>query len=160
MGEVINEVANAVKTLGLSENDIHLLGKQVGEKVFRDCLSHFVKSGDRRWWWEDFSFPYVAYRGLVKPYEYLETIIPAGTERVWLVVEDIGEPYYPVFDISFQVIEPLIGECFGFEYYLIDKSKQWLLCENHHNVLYCVGDELRMLPPIDGVLQYTDSPTV
>jgi hypothetical protein len=33
----------------------------------------------------------------------------------------------------------IIGECFGFEYYLVAKDKSWLLCENHHNRVIGVG---------------------
>lgn len=41
----------------------------------------------------------------------------------------------------------LIGECHGFEYYLIVKDLSWLVYETHHDVVCAVGEavEQRLL---------------
>jgi len=142
MGEVKDEVEKAIETLGLSEEDIVLLDNIAGEKVFKDCLRHFVKSGDRRWW-EDFRQAFFLFEDFDKPFEHLNEIMPDVEAKVWLVVEDDNEPFYPVYDVKPDIIGQIIGECFAFEYYIIDKNKEWLLCENHHNTLIGIGDKLR-----------------
>lgn len=47
-----------------------------------------------------------------------------------------------VYDCNPNVIKQIIGECFGFEYYIIDKKKEWLLCKNHHNRLIGIGKKI------------------
>ena len=143
MGEVKDEIKSAIKTLGLSGKDIKLLDDATGEKVFTDCLNYFVKSGDRRWWWEDFKQRSFSFQETDKPFELLNDIIPETKGNVWLIVEDDNEPYYPVYDTKPEIIKDIIGQCFAFEYYIIDKNKEWLICENHHNRLIGVGDKLR-----------------
>lgn len=54
MSEVKAEIANAIDSLGFSEDNITLLDDVAGEKFFKDYLKYFVKSNDRKWWWEDF----------------------------------------------------------------------------------------------------------
>jgi hypothetical protein len=86
------------------------------------------------------SFPFIDFD---KPFEHLDTIIPDLNRRVWFMVEDDQEPFFPIYDCAPKVICQIIREYFGFEYYVIDKDKDWLICENHHNRLIGLGDILR-----------------
>ena len=54
MGQVKNEIANAIKTLNLGSDLIELLDDKTGFEIFQKCLDRFVNSGDRKRWWEDF----------------------------------------------------------------------------------------------------------
>jgi hypothetical protein len=141
-GEVKTEIQNAINKLKLTTSDIQLLDNDTGENVFNECVAYFRKSGDRRWWWEDFKFSTFSVIGLEYPFNHLDKIIPLNEGKVWLIVEDNYEPFYPVYDCNPKVIEKVIAECFGFEYYVIDKKKEWLLCENHHDRLIAIGDKL------------------
>ena len=143
MSEVKAEIANAIERLRLSKDDITLLDNVTGEKVFKDCLKYFVKSGDRKWWWEDFKQPYFLFKEIEKPFEQLNEIIPDTKAKVWLIAEDDSELFYPVYDIRPSIIKVVIGECFAFEYYIIDKNKEWLLCENHHDRMIGIGNKLK-----------------
>jgi hypothetical protein len=92
---------------------------------------------------EDFkqvSFSFLDYE---RPFELLIDIIPETNDKVWLMVEDDQEDFYPIYETRPEIIQELIGECFCFEYYIIDKNKDWLICENHHNRLIGIGDKLR-----------------
>jgi hypothetical protein len=31
---------------------------------------------------------------------------------------------------------------YGFEYYIVSKKFEWLLCENHHDILIAVGQPM------------------
>jgi hypothetical protein len=73
-------------------------------------------------------------------WKLLTTLTPDPNEHVWFVAEDDQLPFYPVFDATPKAAEQVIGQCFGFEYYLIAKDMTWLLCENHHDYLIGVGD--------------------
>ncbi|MEO6722132.1 MAG: DUF6756 family protein [Ferruginibacter sp.] len=143
MGEVKDEIQNAIQKLRLDRSDIQLLDNYTGEKIFNECIKHFLKSGDKRWWWEDFKFPSSSVADLDNPFKYIDKIIPLNEGNVWLIVEDDDDLFYPVFDCNPNVIKGIIEECFGFEYYIIDKRKEWLLCENHHNRLIAIGEKLK-----------------
>lgn len=140
MGQVKEEIFEAIQTLSLATNDIELLDEKNGHEIYAQCLDRFVKSGDRRWWWEDLKDPSFSISDHKNPFEHLEEYIPNLENHVWLMVEDTEEAFYPIYDCHPRVIEKLIGECFGFEYYIISKDLQWLLCENHHSRLIGAGD--------------------
>jgi hypothetical protein len=63
------------------------------------------------------------------------------------VAEDDQLPFYPVFDGKPSAAQRVIGECCGFEYYLIAKDLTWLLCENHHDWLIAIGEQVRSRLP-------------
>jgi hypothetical protein len=140
MGEIKEEISIAIKSLGLTSEDIIGLDYETGKKIFSECLNHFVKSGDRRWWWEDFKQYSFSIDHYEKPFEHLNELIPDLNKKVWLMVEDDQEEYYPIYDCNPKIIKDLIGECVGFEYYIIAKDKKWLICENHHSRLIGAGE--------------------
>jgi hypothetical protein len=140
MGQVKNEISIAIQNLNLGEQFIELLGDKTGHEIFQKCLERFVNSGDRRWWWEDFKDISFSIDDLEKPFEHLEDYIPELDKNVWLMVEDDEELFYPIYDCSPKIIGQLIGECFGFEYYIISKNLEWLICENHHSRLIGTGN--------------------
>ena len=53
MGEVTQEISTAIKTFKYTEEQIKLLDFDSGKGLYYELLDWFVKSGDRRWWWED-----------------------------------------------------------------------------------------------------------
>jgi hypothetical protein len=143
IGEIITEISNAINSLKLSETEIKLLSDEECETVYKDCLNHFVKSGDRRWWWEDFKLPYFIFPNYDNPYKHLNELLPTLDEKVWFIVEDAELPIYPVYDAKAAVLKDIISECFAFEYYIIQKNKEWLICETHHNTLIGIGEKLK-----------------
>lgn len=141
MHEVIKEINEAVRKLNLSNSEIRLLDYDIGESIYYDCLEHFVKSGDRRCWWEDFKQHAFTINDLEFPFKHLDKYLPIDNdEYVWFMVEDNQEEYYPIYECKPLVIKEIIGECFGFEYYIISRNKKWLICENHHSRLIGSGD--------------------
>ena len=143
MGQVTEEIENAKKLLGLTNDDIILLDKERGREIFDQLLAHFVTSGDRRWWWEDFRQESFSFKHHDYPFELLNEIMPETNTKVWLMVEDDYEEFYPIYETRPEIIKDIIGECFGFEYYIVDKDKEWLICENHHDRLIGIGERLR-----------------
>ena len=69
-------------------------------------------------------------------------IVPDPSEHVWFIVEETNLPFYPVYDATTLAAQAVIGECYGFEYYLVAKTMTWILCENHHGRLIGVGNEI------------------
>lgn len=141
MENVTHEIERAIGKLGLSESDIRLLPDQEGRIIFEHALKTFVGGNDRKWWWEGFSkkSTYVKIEN-GDGYKLIIEIVPDKEEKIWWIVEEDLLPYYPVYETSPKVAKEVIGECYGFEYYIIDKDDRWLLCENHHDYLIGIGD--------------------
>ena len=140
METVVDEITQAADRLGLGPGAIRLLPPTEGEAVFRAALNRFVASGDRRWWWEDFqeSGKSVAFDN-GDGWKVIPLIAPSPKESVWFIAEDESLPHYPVFETTPEVASRVVGECYGFEYYLVAKDLTWLLCETHHNIVCAVG---------------------
>lgn len=142
MTEVEEEIKEAIKLLKLSLHDISILSEQENKVLYYDLLSHYVKNGDRRWWWEDFKTSF-NFKCLEYPFEHLLEIIPDIDAKVWFMIEDNQKEFYPIYDTTATIIKDILSNCFGFEYYIISKDKSWLICENHHNNLIGVGNILK-----------------
>ncbi|WP_428330653.1 DUF6756 family protein [Mucilaginibacter sp.] len=143
MGDVKDNFEEAIKTLNLSADIVNRLNNEANQKLYLELLDRFVDGGDRRWWWEafktSFRFPDYDY-----PAEHLIKIIPDLKKKVWIMIEDDQLPFYPIYEIQTLYIPLLIDECFfEFEYYVIDKDMEWLICVNHHNYLIGVGHQLQ-----------------
>ena len=140
METVLTEIESAIKRLGLPSSAIRVLPEEDGRSVYLDALNHFVASGDRRRWWEDFrqestSYEFPGDDGWLQ----IPKLVPDPDEKVWFIVEEDALPFYPVYETSPRVACDIIGNCYAYEYYLVHKLKQWLLCETHHGVIYAVG---------------------
>jgi hypothetical protein len=140
METVIDEINAAAKTLGLAAEALKQLPPDESEKIYLAALNHFVSSGDRRWWWEDFREP-----GTSVMFEdgdgwkLMPEFVPNPDEVVWFIAEEDQLPHNPVFETTPRIASKIIGECYGFEFYLIAKNFDWLLCETHHNRVCAVG---------------------
>jgi len=140
METIVDEIGQAISRLGLNPASMRPLLPPQSETVYFAVLNHFVASGDRKWWWEDFREP-----GRSITFEdgngwtRVSDIAPDANEPVWFIAEDDSFPHYPVFETTPEIASLVIGECYGFEYYLVAKDLSWLLCENHHNVMCAAG---------------------
>lgn len=141
--QVIQEIESARERLQISPNDFYQIPPQKGREVFQKSLEAFVKSGHRRWWWEDFRQEAFEFQPQKRPFEMVSQLIPPDTDKVWFIAEDTEEPFFPVYRVRPELISAVIGECFGFEYYVVDLNFRWLLCETHHHRLLGVGDLLK-----------------
>lgn len=136
MQTIVDEIQSASKRLGLASGELVLLAPADSDRAYRAALHQFVGTEDRRWWWEAFREP-----GVSVPFpagdrwRKLPSIVPNPSEPAWFIAEDDQLPQYPVFETSAEVAARVIGECYGFEYYMVAKDFSWLVCETHHNSL-------------------------
>jgi hypothetical protein len=133
------EINAAIQALELPSQTCRALPDAEAKVVFQQALDEFVGGDDRRWWWEAFTRKSVS-RRVTDGWRLLTTLVPEPDGLVWFIAEDTDLPFYPVYEATSVAIEKIIGECFGFEYYVIAKDMSWLLCENHHDLLIGVGE--------------------
>jgi hypothetical protein len=111
--------------------------------VFQTCFGKFTAGVDRKWWWEGFSQPSAAaHFDDGQGFKSIVTTVPDPGERIWFIAEEDQMAFYPVYETTPRTAQKVIGECYGFEYYMISKDFRWLLCENHHNVMIGIGPEI------------------
>ena len=143
MDLVTEEINKALALLNIQSEKFSLLSDNEGEIIINDLLKSFVTGANRKWWWEAFSHPqYSIVFSDGKGFEKIKNFVPNSNEMVWFVVEEDQLPLYPIYEACASDIQKVIGECYGFEYYIVSKTKNWLLCENHHSRMIGVGDEV------------------
>ena len=139
-----DEIEDARSRLGLSADQLAEVEEIEARALTASFLSHFTGGVDARWWWEHFVEPTSSLRPADgKGFTRISLLVPDPQEKVWFVAEDDELPFYPVYDATPRAAQAVIGECYGFEYYLIAKDLTWLLCENHHDTLIGLGEEVR-----------------
>jgi len=135
MGRVIKEIDAAIKSLDIDPSSFVRLNREQNENLYQRLLKKFVASGNRRWWWEDFKLPKYNFEEHPNRIEQLRSILVEIKEKVWFMPEDDEYDFYPIYESEPAVIPDILSECFFFEYYIISKQENWLICENHHNHL-------------------------
>ncbi len=150
MCEVTDAIDHAVESLQL-KGKVAQLSRAEAEEVNRAVLSQFADGKDRRWWWE--AFPQSESMSFADDlgYQRVPNLVPNADERCWFIVEGQDSGPFPVYDASPKEAVSIIGECFGFEYYIVPKDLSWLLCENHHGTVVGCGkpveDAIRRAAP-------------
>jgi len=139
MPSVKNEISAALEKLNLSPQIFRELSDDDAESVYRRALRHFVPEGEPRWWWEHFSSCAAVDFPAGNGWQHLLEFVPDAREHVWFIVEDDSRPFYPVYEAPPSAIRAVIAECSGFEYYVVQREFQWLLCETHHNRMIGIG---------------------
>jgi hypothetical protein len=139
---VKDEIRAASELLNLSDNEFRELPCDEALSLIQKVLGHFV-GNDRRCWWEDFVGESASIR-TPEDWKVLTQVAPDADEPAWFIAEGLA------FEASARTTQQSLGECYGFEYYLVAKDLQWLICENHHDYLIGVGSEviarIRALP--------------
>jgi hypothetical protein len=140
MLSVKDEIHAAIDRQNLSSNVFRELADDAAESIYRSALRRFVPEGEPRWWWEHFTSDATVDFPGGDGWQHIPELVPDANEHVWFIVEDDSLPFYPVYDATPSAIGAVIADCYGFEYYIVQREFQWLLCETHHNRMIGVGD--------------------
>lgn len=142
MDTTADEIQRAAMALGFPSERFRRLSTDEARWVYESSLRYFVPYGQPRWWWEHFPFSTAVHFPEGNGWRYLNNLVPNPDERVWFIAEDFVTPGYSVWEASVRDVHSIIGECYGFEFYLIQQEFHWLVCENHHDVIVAVGREV------------------
>jgi hypothetical protein len=143
VGTDADEIQKATQTLGFSAERFRHLSTDEGRRVYTSASRHFVpvEHQDKIWWWEYFPSSTAVHFSDGDGWRHLIEFVPDADERVWFVAEDHAPPGYSVWEASVRDIQAVIGECYGFEFHVVQQQFRWLVCENHHDVVFAVGKE-------------------
>jgi hypothetical protein len=75
-------------------------------------------------------------------WQHLHRVVDDADESVWLIAQNwmSDVPRCVVFESTTATIERILGNTHAFEYLICDRHENWLLAEDHHDVLTAVGD--------------------
>jgi hypothetical protein len=141
-------LANAARDAGCSDAEFSLVSPHEYRDVFRQILAQFCNRGlellNATWVWEHLVGPRQAIQ-TDRPLQYLATLLPPH-ERVWFIAEDWPgtkkDGNYWLYDTTVDTALRVLGQAHAFEYYIIKRNLSWLVCENHHDIVMGVGDEV------------------
>ncbi len=135
---------------GVANVDFRLVGLHQYEAILLKIIAHFTTLGrsglNALWLWDSFQEPKFA-RADCPPMctAMLRKLVPAE-EAIWFVAEDSGRQKehgnFWLYEGHIDAIAAVLDEAWLFEFYLVSKKFEWLLCENHHDVLIAVGEPM------------------
>lgn len=149
------ELAEYVRDNNIPENDFRFLGIYEWQNVYDRLLEHFVDEQYARkcglhWaninggFREDVDRIYTFQMGVSnnRSYEWIEGLPEiAGCEKVYLFLEDEWLPKYWVAEADPATVPRIIYETYS-DYYITDKKFNWLITENHHDLIQFIGKGL------------------
>jgi hypothetical protein len=131
--------------LGLSTDDFEAVGIHAWPSIMQKIERNFVKKESSNtkfnWWWESFKGHQLSIDfENDNVFIYLDQIVD-NEEKVWFVAcdSDHDPSKFWLFQGYIKPIQKIIGELPYFEYYLVSKKYEWLICENDHGVLIGLG---------------------
>ncbi|NVO32351.1 DUF6756 family protein [Hymenobacter lapidiphilus] len=136
-----DELLQLGKQLQLSFEAFDAVGIHAWPSVLHKIEASFVVKTSSNthfnWWWESFKGPqFSLFFENGQAYECLDQLIDVQ-EQVWFVACESGRDpsKFWLFQGRIQAIQLILREHYAFEYYLVSKKYEWLLCETDHDVL-------------------------
>ena len=140
------EIEQARLRLGLSEQDFAPLRfttdwARLEERIYHTFCRLDHPTARPIWLWERFRPGAVGLVCEEEPHAQLTSLVDPA-EVVWLMLNESvndGDKFW-FYQGTARAIGQVLAECYYLaEVYLVSKKYSWLLCLNHHNVLYGIG---------------------
>jgi hypothetical protein len=139
----------ARKSAEIESAQFELVSPYQYEDILHKIVRRFVKLDlrfalEHLWWWEVLHEPTASLRVNYKPSLLGQLLFP--NERVWFVAENFGKSKkqgsFWLYEGTVKAIIGVLEEAHDFEYYLVSKKYDWLLCKNHHDVIISSGEKI------------------
>jgi hypothetical protein len=138
-------LTEAAKSLEL-ESELKLVEPHRYQAILERIISARTKLGrdasSALWWWEALCEP-VAHLHPPDPVATLRSLI-SPNESVWFVAEakspskKLGN--FWLYESTVEAVCSVLPEVPPFEYYVVSKKLEWLVCENHHGYVIASGE--------------------
>lgn len=142
---VRDDIERIIKELSINRLYFFEVGKKQWQDIINNLEEEFLEkkhySRSVHWGWEVLQEPRYALRFLNDDgYKYLNEFI--DEDIIWLIAEDYKNKMW-VYEGKADVIISVIAESIYLkEYYLVSKKYEWILCENHHAVIFGSGNKV------------------
>lgn len=115
--------------------------KQLQDNIISTFCKIETHKDKFNWLWEDFKQDTYSVRFEKNyPFDSLLQLVDAS-EQVWLVINESvndGTKFW-FYEGQIKPIAFVLGKSFADEVYIVSKRYDWLLCINHHDVLFATG---------------------
>lgn len=150
------EIAEYCRDNQISEEDFRFLGIYEWQNVYDKVLEHFVDEQYARkngLYWaninggfrQDIPGIYCFREGVDNnlSYEWIEKLPEiVKCEKVYLLLEESCSKYW-IAECNPAAVHLIINEAIGYtDYYITDKKFNWLITENHHDIVQFIGNGL------------------
>jgi hypothetical protein len=136
-------ISAASKKLAL-DAELRLVGPHRLQAILERIVAErttLAKDGTSALWWWGALRPPVSYSTPADALTLIRRLMPSE-EQVWFVAEDgskkIGN--FWLYEGTVAAACSVLQECPSFEYYLVAKKMDWLICENHHGQVFASGE--------------------
>lgn len=140
MNNFRSDVTEALKTIGCESESFSPVNivrwRNIEKKIASSFLRNGVRDSKYRWWWEHLKEPVISFVPFYPP-DMLLRLVPSD-EQVYFILED-GNKFW-LYEGYINAFYKLVSEMYHFEYYVVSKKMEWLLCENHHSCLIASGN--------------------
>jgi hypothetical protein len=134
------EVKRAIAELALGANLVALESEEA-QRIYRSIEDPFANLRGGRWIWEHFKVPYVSRSfGDDRAFERLAHVVPEGAGPLTFFPGSDDGSVVCAYTGDIASVVRVLGECPAFEYLIVPPGLEWLVGENHHRVLYAVGE--------------------
>ncbi|KAA9339708.1 hypothetical protein F0P96_03575 [Hymenobacter busanensis] len=139
------DILNLARALGITADQFDAVGIHAWPSIMKRIEAAFIIKTDSNtkfnWWWESFKGQQVSIffeDGMA--FEQLSQLVDAE-EPVWFIGCDTDRDpsKFWLFEGTINPIQQVISEFYHFEYYIVSKKYEWLLCETDHSVLTGLG---------------------
>jgi hypothetical protein len=140
-----DEINKIIEELHLSDEDFQLVRLTRYREILVSIVEKFTrlkKTQINMWWWNYFNEP--IYNFCPKDvFEVLPELIDKE-ESVWFIIEDErkAEEHFWLYEGRINAVVSILKELSFEEYYIVSKKLEWILCENHHNLLIGSGKHI------------------
>ncbi|AHM59241.1 hypothetical protein D770_04870 [Flammeovirgaceae bacterium 311] len=145
MSGIKESITKLSVALGISSKEFKPVGIHEWPLIMKKIERAFVvkeNSNTRfNWWWENLKgVPYQIHFKKDDAYKCLYKLVD-DNENIWFIISDSDHNLskFWLFQGYIGPIQTLIEEHYAFEYYLVSKKYEWLLCENRHGTLIGIG---------------------
>ncbi|WP_339249140.1 DUF6756 family protein [Paenibacillus sp. FSL P2-0136] len=141
---VRTEIEELIKTLKLDRCGLFEVGKDKWIRILREIEERFlVKTHHTQglhWGWNRLQEPRLSASFTAKDYSKLRDIIQ--DDSIWFIAEDCYDKLWLYEGKRATILQVIPELCHLNEYYLISKKLQWLICEDHHDMLHLSGQPI------------------
>ena len=132
------EVDRSRRDLGLVER-LRAVPLPEAERLYKEIEQRFSLRPGTRWIWEHLAPPSDS-RHISQPaFIHLPVLCSSESSDVIFFPGSDGEDVCAYIGCIHDVTK-VIGDCFGFEYIVVDPQFTWIVGENHHDVLFAAGE--------------------
>ncbi len=112
------------------------------QPILSRIAREFVNDSRSVWWWQSLvdDKPSAEVDAQGAGHQFIPELCP--DEICWFVVTDDQGSNWSVFEAKPSTISAILSNCHFFEYFVASRDLDWIVFENHHDLIIGMGDSV------------------